>query len=516
MSKELIIHTTPSGVDVGLLEDKKLVEFHRESDTNQFNVGDIYLARVKKIVPSLNAAFIDVGYTKDGFLHYSDLGPSVKSSLKYSNRGFQGKLNTHLLGSFKKEPEIIKTGRIDKVLTKKDKILVQVVKEPISTKGPRLTSEVGVPGRTMVLTPFNNFVGVSKKIEDAEERKRLKRLISSIKPEGFGVIVRTNATSKGVAYLHQELQQLLEKWEQLTASMKNAPLPKCVHNEAGITKSILRDYVNNSLTKIVVDQKKLFHEIKDYLEEIAPEQSKIVQLHTGSQPIFSKYDVTKQIKSAFGREVKMDSGAYLVVEHTEALHVIDVNSGNKISSNTDQDAMALQVNLESADEIARQLRLRDLGGIIIVDFIDMRNPDYKKQLYKRMKEKMAEDKSKHLILQLSRFGLMQITRQRTKPVLDIKTKELCPTCRGTGKTSSTLLLKDEIASDIQRVFDAKKGKGMSVEVNPIVAGYLKKGFPSPRMKWSMLHKKWIDVKSNEELPLTEYKFVTSKGEEIEV
>ncbi|MBX2846347.1 MAG: Rne/Rng family ribonuclease [Saprospiraceae bacterium] len=515
MSKELIIHTTPAGAEIGLLEDKKLVEFHKEAATSQFNIGDIYLARVKKVVPSLNAAFIDVGYTKDGFLHYTDLGPNVRSLLKYANRGNQGKLNTHLLGSFKKEPEIIKTGKIDKVLSRRDKILVQVVKEPISTKGPRLTSEVGIPGRTMVLTPFNNFVGVSKKIADAEERKRLKRLISSIKPEGFGVIVRTNAVGKGVAYLHQELEKLLERWEAMTNALTTDKLPHCVHSEAGMTRGLLRDYVNESLSKIIVDSKSIHNDIKDYLEEIAPEQSKIVQLHHGDRNIFTKFDVTKQIKSAFGRQVKMDSGAYLVIEHTEALHVIDVNSGNRISSSTEQDAMALQVNLESADEIARQLRLRDLGGIIIIDFIDMRNPEYKKQLYRRMKDAMAKDKAKHLVLQLSRFGLMQITRQRTKPVLNITTQETCSTCNGTGKTSSTLLLADEIENGLRKLFDKKK-ESVIVEANPIVAGYLKKGWPSPRMNWSWKYKTWIKITPDENLPLTEYKYLNKSGQEIEI
>jgi len=292
-SKELIIHSTPKGVEVGLLENKKLVEFHKEVNNNKFNVGDIYLAKVRKIVPSLNAVFLNVGYKKDGFLHYSDLGPQLKSLRKYTQAGTQGKLNTHLLGKFKNEPDIIKTGKIDKVLTKKDTLLVQVVKEPISTKGPRLTSEIGIPGRTMVLTPFNDFVGISKKIEDKEERKRLKRLISSIKPEGFGVIVRTNASGKGVAYLHKELEKLLERWEEVTSNLKEAKPPHRVLSEEGMTRTILRDYVTESLEKIVVDNTDIYNHISTYLGEIAPKKVGIVQNHDSSKAIFSKYDVGK-------------------------------------------------------------------------------------------------------------------------------------------------------------------------------------------------------------------------------
>ncbi len=513
-TKELIIHSTPKGVEVGLLEDKKLVEFHKETLNNEFNVGDIFLARVHKIVPSLNAAFVDVGYEKDGFLHYSDLGPQINTSKKFTSLAHQGKLNTHLLGSFKKQPDIIKTGKIDKVLKKKDMILVQVVKEPISTKGPRLTSEVGIPGRTMVLTPFNDFVGVSKKIADAEERKRLKRLISSIKPEGFGVIVRTNAANKGVAELHKELEKLLQRWESVVKNIKKASTPTKVLSEEGMTRTLLRDYVSESLEKIVVDNPKIYNNITDYLEEIAPQKANIVQSHDSSKPIFSKYDVTRQIKSGFGKEVKMDSGAYLVIEHTEALHVIDVNSGNNVSNKTGQDDMALKVNLEAAEEIARQLRLRDIGGIIIVDFIDMKNPEHKRALYKRMKELMGKDKAKNMVLPLSRFGLMQITRQRTKPVMDITTAESCPSCDGTGKVSSTLVLDEEIENEIEQL--TKKGiKGMTVEVHPIMAGYLRNGFPSLRMTWSWKYGKKIKVKANESLHLTQYNILDNQGNVVQ-
>lgn len=513
-SKELIIHSTPKGVEVGLLENKKLIEFHRETSDNQFNVGDIYIAKVHKIVPSLNAAFINVGYKKDGFLHYSDLGPQVKTLKKYTHLGKQGKLNTHLLGSFKNLPDIIKTGKIDKVLSRRDHILVQVVKEPISTKGPRLTSEIGIPGRTMVLTPFNDFVGVSKKIADNEERKRLKRLISSIKPEGFGVIVRTNAAGKGVADLHKELEKLLSRWKIVTDNLTNAETPSRVLSEEGMTRTILRDYVTESLEKIVVDSPVLYDNVTDYLEEIAPKKTDIVQRYTSDKAVFSKYDVTRQIKSSFGQEVKMDSGAYLVIEHTEALHVIDVNSGNNVSNKTAQQEMALKVNLEAAEEVGRQLRLRDIGGIIIVDFIDMKDHEDRKKVYQKVKEVMEKDKAKHLVLPLTRFGLMQITRQRTKPVMDIKTKELCPTCDGTGKITSALLLDENIEDDLAHLLEDKKLKNVTIEAHPMVAGYLKNGLPSIRMKWSWRYKQNIKVKGNENLHLTEYHFLDKDGEKI--
>lgn len=515
MSKELILHSTPNGVELGLLEDGKLSELHKESNDKQFNVGDIYLAKIRKIVPSLNAAFVNVGYKKDGFLHYSDLGPQIKTLKKYTNIGLQGNINTHLLGSFRNEPDIHKLGKIDKVLSKKDSVLVQVVKEPISTKGPRLTSEVGIPGRTMVLTPFNDFVGVSKKIEDAEERKRLKLLISSIKPKGFGVIVRTNATGKGVAELHQELEKLLSNWKTVTENLKGAKAPQKVYSADGMTRTILRDYVNESLDKIVVDNPAVYRDVKDYLQEIAPKKANILQEYSGDKHIFTQYGVTKQIKASFGQQVKIDSGAYLIIEHTEALHVIDVNSGNNVSNKTAQDEMALQVNLEAADEVARQLRLRDIGGIIIIDFIDMKDPESRKIVYKRVKEAMSKDRAKHLVLPLTRFGLMQITRQRTKPVMNIKTKEVCPTCGGTGKVESTLLLDENIKDDLVTIVDQGVHKKICIEAHPMIIGYLKNGFPSLRMKWSWQHKRNIKVRANEHLHLTEYNFLDDQGQVIE-
>lgn len=515
-SKELIIHSTPKGVEVGLLENKKLIEFHQEASDNQFNVGDIYLAKVRKVVPSLNAAFLDVGYKKDGFLHYTDLGPQILTQKIYTHLGVQGKHNTHLLGGFRNEPDIQKSGKMDKVLSRREHILVQVVKEPISTKGPRLTGEIGIPGRTMVLTPFTDFVGVSRKIENADERKRLKRLISSIKPDGFGVIVRTNAADKGVAYLHRELEKLLERWKTVVDNLKSAKPPERVLSEEGMTKTILRDYVNESLDKIVVDSNVLYDNVTNYLEEIAPKKANIVQNHSSDKAIFSKYDVTRQIKSAFGQEVKMDSGAYLVIEHTEAMHVIDVNSGNNVSNKTDQDEMALRVNMEAADEVARQLRLRDIGGIIIIDFIDMRNRDHRKEVYMRLKKMMEKDRAKHLVLPITRFGLMQITRQRTKPVMDIKTKELCPSCDGTGKISSTLLIDDEVEDAIVYIIKTMHKKGFTIEAHPVLAGFLKSGFPSLLLQWMWKYKSRIHLKENENLPLTKYRFFDKVGEEIKI
>lgn len=515
MSKELIIHSTPKGVDVCLLEDKKLIEIHQEKDGSHINVGDIFLAKVRKVIPSLNAAFVNVGSAKDGFLHYSDLGPQVKSLKKFVTFGGQKKLSTHLLGSFKNEPDISKSGTIDKVLSRQNRILVQVVKEPISTKGPRITSEIGIPGRSMVLSPFTDFVGISRKIEDVEERKRLKRLISSIKPEGFGVIVRTNATSKKVADLHEELESLVKKWESLVDKLKKADtLPAKVFTADGKTRQILRDYVDESIDKIHVDDPSLFEEVKEYIHDIVPSKEHAVQLYSSNKPIFSKFDITKQLKSTFGKEVKMDSGAYLVIEHTEALHVIDVNSGNSISNKTEQSEMALRINLESADEIVRQLRLRDIGGIIIVDFIDMKDADHRNQVYQRVKEGLQKHKAKFVVLPLTRFGLMQITRQRTKPIMDVQTKELCPTCEGTGKVTSALLLDENIEDDLDTIITEKKMKGITIEAHPIMVGFLRSGMPSIRSQWSWRYKQWIKIKENQELPLTEYHFLDKTGEMI--
>lgn len=513
MNKELIINAAPHGVDIALLEDKRLVELHTDKVDGRFAVGDLYLGKVKKLIPGLNAAFVDVGHERDAFLHYTDLSPYAKSLLKFTqqaisdNEGFD-------FSEFQNEPEIIKTGKINEVLSGKPHVLVQILKEPIAAKGPRLSCEISLPGRFVVLTPFNDIVAVSRKIHSAEERKRLQRIIESIKQKNFGVIVRTAAEGKNTAELHEDLSELVATWQGIQKNLKNAVAPAKILSEQTKTTSILRDLLNEDFNKIITNDKSIYNDAKSYIQKIAPEKADIVQYHAGDTAIFDQYGITKQVKGSFGKTVNLNSGAYVIIEHTEALHVIDVNSGYKSVSNN-QEQNALETNLEAAEEIARQLRLRDIGGIIVVDFIDMKLPDNKRKLAEAMEGFMRGDRAKHAVLPISKFGLMQITRQRMKPEMNINTQEVCPSCHGTGKIASTLILEDDIEKNLNYLF-THKHRNLTVIVSPIVHAYLSKGWLwSKAAKWKRKYG-GVVVKSDSNYHLTEFRFYDGEGEEIKI
>jgi ribonuclease G len=513
VERELIINSTPTEVEIALTEKGKLVELHRQKADNNFTVGDIFLGSVKKLIPGLNAAFIDIGYQKEAFLHYTDLGPQLRSLQKFMNGAISEGSRNPMLDKFKIEPDINKNGKIDEVLERRKPLLVQVLKEPISTKGPRLTCEITIPGRFLVLTPFSKGVSVSKKIANAEERNRLKFLLQSIKPQNFGVIIRTAAEGKKVADLHEEVNTLVEKWKSLHKQLHKANPPQKLLSELDKPASILRDILNDSFNRIVVNEKIIYNNIRDYLDTIDPEKKKILKLHSSSSPVFQKFGITRQIKSSFGKTSTMSSGAYLVIEHTEALHVIDVNSGPKMRKKGQEDS-AIAVNLESAEEIARQLRLRDLGGIIIIDFIDMKSNENKKLLYNEMRKFMSNDRAQHTILPLSRFGLMQITRQRVKPAIKIKTAEVCHTCNGTGEVTPNILITESIERDLKYIMHTMPSSALYLNVHPFVYAYLKKGRPSIRMKWYFKYSKWIRLKEDIDFSVNEYRFFDKNMDEI--
>ncbi|GAA0892176.1 Rne/Rng family ribonuclease [Fulvivirga kasyanovii] len=516
MSNELIINSTQNGCRIALLKDKSLVEFHHDEDGNQFTVGDIYLGTVRKVVQGLNAAFIDIGYEKDAFLHYLDLGPKFSSLQDFTKRALSKKNTSSKLEKFGLKPDIDKHGKITNVLSRNQQILVQVVKEPISTKGPRLSCELSLAGRYLVLVPFSNTVNVSKKISSSDERKRLVRLVSSIKPENFGVIIRTVAQGKDVRELDSDLRHLLDIWHQGAKTLKTAKPREKVIGEMSKASSILRDVLNESFDNIHIDDKEIYDEVRTYIKTIAPDKEKIVKLYNGKAKIFENFGIEKQIKSAFGQSVSLKGGGYLIIEHTEALHVIDVNSGNKSNREEDQEATALSVNIEAAKEIARQLRLRDMGGIIVVDFIDMKRAENKKTIYKVIKDEMSADRSKFTVLPLSKFGLMQITRQRVRPEMNITTKEVCPTCQGTGKISASILVSDLIERSVDHLMTKQNDKDITVVVHPFIYAYFTKGTMSRRLKWFLKYFKWIKMVQDSSLAITEYKFLNKFGEEIDV
>ncbi len=515
MTKEMIINSSLDGVEIALLEDKKLVELHYEQKNSAFDVGDLYLGKVKKLMPDLNAAFVDVGYEKDAFLHYTDLSPYIKSLLKFTKVASNTPNNEHFdFSKFKIEPEILKTGKITEVFQNKPEVLVQILKEPISSKGPRLSCELSLPGRFVVLTPFNNFVSVSRKIHSGEERHRLQKIVESLKPKNFGVIVRTAAEGKNTAELLADLNDLTATWTKIQENLRGVKAPSRILSEQGKTTSIIRDLLSESFQNIVVNDKKIEDDVKEYISRIAPEKENIIGSYTNTQPIFDNYGITKQVKASFGKTVNMASGAYLIIEHTEAMHVIDVNSGTRIT-NGDQEQSALNTNLEAAAEIARQLRLRDLGGIILVDFIDMKLPDNKKALFDAMSKFMTGDRARHTLLPISKFGLMQITRQRLRPEISITTSEVCPSCKGTGKIGPSLLMADEVEKDF--VYLLNQGhRSLKLICHPMLKAYLREGgfWSSLRWRWYRRHGTYLKVAPDSNFHLTEFQFMDTKSDEI--
>jgi ribonuclease G len=513
MEKELIIRSNPEHVDFALLKDGKLIELHKDEDDNNFAVGDIFIAKVRKAIPGLNAAFVNVGYEKDGFLHYHDLGPKIASLIKFTKAVSTGKLKDFSLKNFPFDEDITKDGKISDVVKSNQSILVQVVKEPISTKGPRISSELSIAGRYIVLVPFSNRISISQKIEDKEEKDRLKRLVKSITPQGFGVIVRTVAEGKKVADIDQDLQNLLGRWNAMCKKLHKANHPSKVLGELSKASSILRDLFNDSFTGIQIDDESLAIQIKEYVQQIAPKKESIVKHYNSNVPIFEKYGIERQIKTAFGRTVSMSRGAYLVIEHTEALHVIDVNSGNRSNKSNSQEDTALEVNLISATEVARQLRLRDMGGIIVIDFIDLHTAEHRKQLYDHLRNEMKDDRAKHKILPPSKFGLVQITRQRVRPEMNIKTREANPNGDIEGEVEAPIILVQKMTHELEQLF--KKGhKKLTLNTHPFIAAFLTKGFPSIRSKWFIEHKKWVKVLPRDAYTYLEYHFHDKNGKLI--
>lgn len=518
MTSEVVVDVGQKDISIALLEDKRLVEFQREGKTEHFSVGNIYLAKVRKLMPGLNACFVNVGFERDAFLHYLDLGTHYHTLEKYLQLFGDGRRNV-TVDKAGRQPELDKDGSIANTLKVGQELLVQIVKEPINTKGPRLTSEISFAGRFLVLIPFTDKISVSSKIKSGAERTRLKQLIQSIKPKGFGVIIRTVAEGKRVAELDQEMRILLSRWEHTMAQVRmvrqgKAKLPCLAYEETSRTVALLRDLFNPSYENIYVNDTNVFNEVKDYVSLIAPECKDIVKLYKGKVPIFDNFSITKQIKSSFGRTVTYKHGAYLIIEQTEALNVVDVNSGNRSKSAEGQEINALDVNLGAADEIARQLRLRDMGGIIVVDFIDMALPENRQKLYERMVEDMKKDRARHSILPLSKFGLMQITRQRVRPAMAVNVEETCPTCAGTGKIKSSLLFTDTLESKINVMVNKLNMKHFTLHVHPFVAAYINQGFFSIRRQWQWKYGRGVKIIANQQLAYLQYAFYDPSGEEI--
>ncbi|MCM1070428.1 MAG: Rne/Rng family ribonuclease [[Clostridium] fimetarium] len=520
MKSELIVDVQPQEVSIALLEDGRLVSLQKESRNLAYAVGDIYVAKVKKLMPGLNAAFVNVGYEKDAFLHYLDLGPHFSSYSKFITEALgEGAEKNQPLPQVQKMkllPDIDKHGSIADQLAKDRELMVQIVKEPISSKGPRLTTEIAFTGRYLVLIPFSDKISISQKIRSTGEKLRLRHLVESIRPKNFGVIIRTSAEGKSVAELNHELKTLLKCWEDAVAKARTAPVPSLIFEEDSRIVGVLRDVFSTSFEGIHVNDPEVYQQILNYVTLIAPDKKDIVELYKKDEPIFDHFSITRQIKSSFGKTVSFRSGAYIIIEHTEALHVIDVNSGNRTKATNDQESNALEVNLRAADEIARQLRLRDMGGIIVVDFIDMNKPEHRQALFDHMREIMANDRARHNILPLSKFGLMQITRQRVRPALDIVTTESCPSCLGKGEVQPSLLFTDVLKEKLAYLIDDLKVKDFIMYVHPFVDAYIKKGLISTYRRWKMELGGKFKIMPDQSLAYLQYRVLDSERNEIDL
>ncbi|MBP5318926.1 MAG: Rne/Rng family ribonuclease [Paludibacteraceae bacterium] len=517
MESKLVLDVKPDKITIALLEDGRLVELTKESREASFSVGNIYLAKVRKVMPGLNASFIEVGSDKEAFLHYLDLGFHFSTTYEYTKRLLANRKKGLAMSKVQFSPELPKEGKIGEFLQQGMEILVQVAKEPISTKGPRLTSELSIAGRSLVLIPFSNKVSISQKIKSGAERNRLRKIIQAVRPRNYGVIIRTVAESKKAEELENEMQVLVKRWEEtLTRIARTKTNPALVYEEVGRTEAILRDHLNSNYESIIINDRQVYEEVKSYLSLIEPEKASLVKFYDDALPIFDVYNITKQIKSAFGRVVPMKRGAYLVIEHTEALHVIDVNSGTRTKAGNAQEDNAFEVNMIAVDEVARQMRLRDMGGIVVIDLIDMHTNEHKQQIYERMRDNMQGDSARHNVLPLSKFGLMQITRQRVRPVLQIDTQETCPTCAGKGKIRPSLLFADMLREKIDMAVYQLHARRFHLYVHPYVYAYLTKGFWSLYRKWRWRYGFAFRLIPNQDFAFLQYEFVQKDGTKLDL
>ena len=509
--KDLIVDVSESEVKIALMDNYRLIELNKESSNgHSFTVGDVFLGKVKKVMPALNAAFVDIGDEKEAFIHYLDLGFYFNAFDEFVRKTNSNTNANELFSNIGLGPVLEKEGQIEKILKPGQMIVVQIVKEPISTKGSRLTAEISLAGRNIVLLPFAKKVSISQKIASKEEKKRLETLVRSILPQNYGAIIRTAAEGKNAAILVTELKSLISKWEGAWPKISKNKSVQLLFTEYSKTTTVLRDLFNDTFSNIYVNDRKEFEEISKYISQISPDKEKIVKFYDDKEPIFDHFEVTRQIKSSFGKVVPIKQGAYLVIETTEALNVVDVNSGIRAKTN-DQEENTYEVNRYAAEEIARQLRLRDMGGIVIVDFIDMDNQDHKNGLFKYMTELMQDDRAKHNVLPLTKFGLMQITRQRIRPVTQIDTTEVCPVCHGTGKIAPSLVIDEELERKI--AYHTENGvKSFMLKTGPILGSYISRGFNSFLRKWRRKYKCKIKHEEVQDFSVLQYEFYNENGD----
>lgn len=509
MAHRLIINTTSEEQRIALLEYDKIVEYHKAKKNHTYNVGDVYLGTVKRILENLNAVFVGLGHEKDGFLHYLDLGENFQTSQKFVRKVRLQKNAKHDLTKIPLEKTLTKEGNISQVLKKNEKILVQITKEAISTKGLRLSSSITIPGRYLILIPFGNDVNVSQKITNRSERDRIKKLILAIKPKNFAVIARTNAQSKEAAVLDQDLKDLYKKWLQGVKVLANAKAKEKIIKEVSRISSILRDLLSESFDQIIVDDEKTYEQVKEEVSRIYPGKEKIVHLYKGKTNLFEHLDLERKIQSAFSQIVNLENGAYLKVEQTEAMVTIDINSGSYTNTKSNQDDN-FQINLVAIRKIFPLLRLLNIGGMIIVDCISMKDSKNQDILYQEAKRLAREDTAKIKVLPLTEFGLMQITRERTRPIAHLVSQEICPTCRGSKTIQNSLVISLQIEKMLHFLIKKQKQRKITLVLHPYLHAYFTKGMLSKQWHWYLRYFQWIKLVPNQTIPITTYQFLNEK------
>ncbi len=515
MKNQIIIHSAGKQTRIALIENGELAQIFIESEDNQRTVGDIYVARVHKVMSGIRAAFIDVGMQKDAFLHFSDAGDHLGDYVKMLNG--KGSLSSDAkkgLDKFNKLSNNEKQILAGKILNSGQQVLVQIVKEPIGSKGPRVSTDITIAGRFLVLIPMGQYIAVSKKINNKKERRRLKGVVGSMLPDGFGVIIRTVAQGQDKQALEDDLRTVLKKWEMILDKLEKSKPPALLHKDLDMTESLVRDLFAKNYERVLIDDYQLYKSIKNYVDQIAPRMTSAVQLYKNKEHIFDHTNISEDVNSIFSPRVRMPSGGYLIFEQTEAMYVVDVNSGPYAAKQKQEDN-SLKTNLEAAREIAKQLRLRDIGGIIVVDFIDQRNDKNRKKIYDELKKEFKKDQAKTNVIGMSDFGLVQITRQRIRPSVVRSVSKVCPMCGGSG----TIVTRDTIVTDISSWLSKFKTstdyRAVDVYINPFLKSFLTKGLISTRLKWMFRYRIRITLIADETISLNEFK-ATLAGSELDI
>ncbi len=517
MKNQIIIHASGKQTRIALLEDGELAQLFIESDENQRTVGNIYVAKVHKVMSGIRAAFIDMGTPKDAFLHFSDAGDHLKEYVQMLNgkdaipknvRNELKKTNFDKISNYEKQ------NWAGKILRPGQKLMVQIVKEPIGSKGPRISTDITVAGRFLVLIPMGEYIAVSRKINNHKERRRLKSVVGSMVPDGFGVIIRTVAKGKDEEAIEDDMRDVLKKWEGILERLENAKPPALLYKDLDMTESLVRDLFAKQYDRVLVDDQEMYKKIKSYVSQVAPQMIPNVELYKGREHIFDFMKIAKDVDSIFSPRVRMPSGGYLIFEQTEAMYVVDVNSGPYAAKEKQEDN-SLKTNLEAAREVAKQLRLRDIGGIIVVDFIDLRSNKNRKKIYDELKKEFKKDPAKTNVIGMSDFGLVQITRQRIRPSVVNSVSKVCPTCGGSGNVVTKNTIIADLDAWLSKFRTTTDYRAVDIYINPYLKAYLEKGLLSIRRKWMFRYWLKITLVGDETISLNEYK-ATIAGSDIDI